>query len=337
MFTTRFKQLKLFLLKALSSKSSRLPILFVHMPKAAGTSFRTAALESKRIKSVLCDYDEKNPITSKVLKDLFKLDNYQDELAKLLSEKDDYLLSGHFKPDKYLPYFYPYQTIIFVRDPVDRIVSEYHHKVRKDKYSGEISEFVETPKFRQIQKSQFGKLPPGYFGFVGVFEQYEQSLDAINALYEVDIKPLHRNENPEKLNESKYQIAPSLRESILKLNRYDVALYEQCKSILDYRLAHIKQKNNWLYGGWTMEGRSIRGRVFKAFATEPVSLDLYIDGSCVASTIANQYNPITCVSTRQPLDGNIGFRFDITDGQVISTDSEIKIVCSTSGQMLFRE
>ena len=61
MFTTRFKQLKLFLLKALSSKSSRLPILFVHMPKAAGTSFRTAALESRRIKSVLCDYDEKKP------------------------------------------------------------------------------------------------------------------------------------------------------------------------------------------------------------------------------------------------------------------------------------
>ncbi|MFC3094033.1 hypothetical protein DRW07_11170 [Alteromonas sediminis] len=321
---------------SLRTNDARLPLLFVHTPKTGGTSFRMAAERSKKFKHVFCDYGEDNNKTTPVLNQLgYKLEGKEKEIGAFLSTQKDYMLTGHFGADKHMHHFFPYQSVIFIRDPVDRVISEYHHKTRLNEYSGSIEAFIREPRFKNVQYHQFGSLNPVYWGFVGLCEQYRESLSLINILFNLDLQLLRENQNPGK-SQPKYKVDTALRELIVENNAKDMQIYGHCKALLSYRLSSQKQCVDWLYGGWRFTKTKIIGKAFKAFSNTPVTLALLINNKEVAQCKAEQHNPISCKGVRQPLQGHIGFTFNLNKLPVLNDDDNVEVVCAHSGQHLFR-
>jgi hypothetical protein len=191
------RMIKLISPKFAKSKA-RLPILFIHTPKTAGTSFRKAANVSDKIKHVLCDYGKGNDTTTSAINDAqyYSTDNSSIELV--INKYQDYILTGHFSADRYKVLFYPYEIGIFIRNPLDRVLSNYYHKKRKGDFTGGIEKFIQTKSAINLQLKQFGELAPEYFGFIGISDRYDDSIALINVLYSLDLKALTLNLNPTK-------------------------------------------------------------------------------------------------------------------------------------------
>jgi hypothetical protein len=324
------KMIKRLLPKRLKTKP-RLPILFVHVPKTAGTSFRKAASQSKKIVHVLCDYGKDNATTTSEINDAAHYSNDTLSIELVLKNHENYILTGHFPVDRYKRFFYPYEIGIFIRDPVDRVLSNYYHKQRNEQFTGSIEEFIQTNAADNLQLKQFGDLAPQYFGFIGISDKYDESIALVNALYSIDLEVLELNLNPEK-KLSNYEINDNIAQTIVELNCKETELYKTASKLFQSRLSFKKVKCS-LYGSWQFENEfKISGRAYRAYSNIPVKLKLQIDGKLVASATASIYNPIPC-DVKQPLEGYIGFQFDIRE--LATKTGTITISAADTNEPLF--
>jgi hypothetical protein len=308
---TKFKKM----VKQLAAKrlkiQARLPILFVHVPKTAGTSFRQAATLSTQIDHVLCDYGKDNETTTPDINEANYYSNGAAAIDDVLKSYENYLLTGHFSVDRYKRLFFPYEIGIFIRNPVDRVLSNYYHKQRQGAFDGSIEDFIQTNSADNLQLKQFGDLSPEYFGFIGISDRYEDSVALVNALYSINIEVLALNLNPEKTS-SNYEIEDDIACVISKLNSRETELYKTAEKLFLSRLKYMNVKCS-LYGSWRFENEfKIKGRAYRAYSTSPVELHLQVDGQYLAKVTASVYDPIPC-DVKQPLEGYIGFEFDISE------------------------
>jgi hypothetical protein len=326
-----FKKTVKNLLPKLTKSKPRLPILFVHVPKTAGTSFRNAANQSAKIDHVLCDYGKDNETTTFRINYANYYSNDKLSVELILRSHENYILTGHFSVNRYKRFFFPYEIGIFIRNPVNRVLSNYYHKQRKEQFEGGIEEFIQTNAADNLQLKHFGELAPEYFGFIGISERYQDSITLVNALYSIDLEVLSLNLNPEKKSSS-YEIEDKITHMISELNCKEIELYKTAEKLFLSRLRY--KKVQWsLYGSWQFEDEFIiSGRAYRAYSEAPVNLNLQIDGQIIASTTASNYDPIPC-DVRQPLEGYIGFRFDIR-GLTTKTGS-ISISAADTDEPLF--
>jgi hypothetical protein len=308
---TKFKQM----VKQLAAKhlkiQSRLPILFVHVPKTAGTSFRKAAMQSTQIDHVLCDYGKDNETTTP---EINKANYYSNEVVAVddvLKNHENYVLTGHFSVDRYKRLFYPYEIVIFIRNPVDRVLSNYYHKQRQGQFDDSIEDFIQTNSADNLQLKQFGDLALEYFGFIGISDRYEDSIALVNGLYSLDLEVLALNLNPEKTSSS-YVIEDDITRAISELNSRETELYKTAEKLFLSRLRYKNVKRS-LYGAWRFENKlKIKGRAYRAYSNSPVELHLQVDGRYLAKATASLYDPIPS-DVKQPLEGYIGFEFDLSE------------------------
>jgi hypothetical protein len=324
------KLIKYRLLK-LGEKKARLPILFIHTPKTAGTSFRRAALVSRNIKHVLCDYGKDNATTTPAINTVQYYSSDERSIEFILKEYKNYILTGHFSADRYKMFFYPYEIGIFIREPVDRVLSNYYHKKRKGDFSDSLEAFIQTNAASNLQLKQFGDLAPEYFGFIGVSDRYDESIALINALYSIDLKVLKLNSNPSKKSTG-YEVQDDIRRKICDSNNEEIELYKSAEKLFQARL-NFKDIMHPLYGSWQFESKlKINGRAYRAYSDSPVKIVLQIDGNAVTTSIASIYNPIPC-DVKQPREGYIGFEFDISE--LVTDNSSIRISAEDTHEPLF--
>lgn len=326
-----FKDMIKHLLSKRIRRKPRLPILFVHVPKTAGTSLRKAAIKSKRIDHVMCDYGKDNETTTSEINDAKYYSRDNVSIESVLKGHENYVLTGHFPVDRYKQYFFPYEIGIFVRNPVDRVLSNYYHKQRQKQFEGSLEEFIQTSSADNLQVKQFGDLSPEYFGFIGISDKYEDSIALINALYSLDLEVLSLNLNPEKKS-SNYEVEDKIANTISKLNSKETQLYRTAEKLFQSR-ANFKKVLCSLYGSWQFENEfKISGRAYRAYSQSPVTLTLQIDGRNVATATATIYNPIPC-NVKQPLGGYIGFEFDISE--LATKTGEVTIFAADTNEPLF--
>lgn len=206
-------------------------LLVVHVPKTAGTSFRQALEKYFGLAQVVRDYGPNAPATSEVVMDcLYRNDEKKQmhELVQKISSNSAKVLIGHFAVNKYGHFFKPENIISFVRDPLERTCSEYRHRMNNATYEGSFSEFITEPGIVNIQ-SRFLRSAPGN-SFIGLTEQYRESLKYINYFFQSRLSALKRNVDK---NGGGRNLVPGLSkdelELFMELNEEDLALYKNAE------------------------------------------------------------------------------------------------------------
>lgn len=151
----------------------------------------------------------------------------------------DRCIHGHFRAESYMDLFPDGLAMTWVRDPVERLLSQYYYWKRRPFREHSICnllirnnlsplEFAEIEVMRNLQCRYFNTKALQDFGFVGITEQFDACLDGFYRLVGVQTKRSEaRNKNPNKSTNTRYEIDPAVRARIAALNSRDCKLYDE--------------------------------------------------------------------------------------------------------------
>jgi hypothetical protein len=205
------------------------------MPKAAGTSVRLA-LERHFGAHLKLDYADRPMRWDRISEDAVD----EAAVARSSNRGRDFgairCIHGHFLPSKYgeVP---GAVFVTWLRDPVDRVVSHYHHVVRTMnrqqpgplaqrimQENWDVERFCLSDELRNIYTRLFLRdFPVERFAFVGIAERFEQQFQSFARTLGADL-PM-----PPRANVATYSrgIAEDLRARIAAWHADDVELYRR--------------------------------------------------------------------------------------------------------------
>lgn len=303
-------------------------LFFSHIPKTAGTSLRLAAIKRFGERRVVSDYGPTRH-TSAIVSDLVheKQDYYA--FRQYLEHRRVRLLAAH-APMRYYRRIFPSANIVtFVRDPVERIVSHYHTAVKFQQYPHTLVRFCREEKYQNLQSAYFEQMPPELVGFVGITERYEESLQVLRAQYGHAFVQLTLNRTAHKDRQSSHasQLDDWTVNLIREQNQKDLALYQTCCELFETRLQAYRCYRPHVFGKVKhLDGESVQGWAAPSMDTDPVVLDVSVNGEHYRSVTAGQYVP-EMKERNAPRAGYIGFncRFE----QPLSAGDEV--ICRVRG------
>lgn len=224
-------------------------LIFVHIPKAAGTSLKQAITAQIGETEVAFKYDR--PMSDPVL----------TRRAKCLLaswrglQLPQQVVFGHFLVGKFARLTargfarrdgLRYAT--FLRDPLQRAVSHYYfwqrthiegHKVW-DRFTREqwsLEQFLLSPEHTNFQSQFLWGFALENFDFVGLAERYDESVTLLGATFPelAGLEVRAANTNPEKTVGSGYAIDPALARQFQERNAQDYALYAKATALFEQR------------------------------------------------------------------------------------------------------
>jgi hypothetical protein len=226
-------------------------IIFVHIPKTAGTTFKNIIvpeLKLKREEIIVVESQGWNAHTSRMIV------NERPGLNGTVTLKPDptiKLVSGHFKADKFKPIYPDATYITWIREPIERLISSYYYyllldpcrygnisKVHREYDMIDLEYYVTRPFFSNCMTSQLN-IPLDNFKFVGITEHFDKEIARYDSIMGTNMSSNKNynanNINPAKPNyQEKYKISDDLRQKLIELNREDYELYNKCLKIAGY-------------------------------------------------------------------------------------------------------
>ncbi len=144
---------------------------------------------------------------------------------------------------------YPNASLVtWLRHPVERIVSQYHHFRRQPDWTHPacqalrdrrltLEEFAALPSARNEMERFLAGKPLAAFHFVGILERSAESLRLFGQTFGRDVPAVlsRENANPDR-DDERYYLPGGLAEHIEALNRSDLDLYENAVALLEGRL-----------------------------------------------------------------------------------------------------
>lgn len=211
-------------------------IIVTHVAKTGGTSFRDYLRRSFGGRLYL---DYKKYRTTEVPR-------WRRLLGQLLRQPQGLpwgvaCIMGHFQATKYDAVFPQARHAIWLREPVQRVVSHYQYYVRLPngphpmcrllhERGLSLTDFAQLEQTRNMQTRVVHGKPMSGFAFVGLTEHFPLGLQLFARIFncpEPAGVPLI-NRNPERRGTS-YQLSPGERELIRRCNDQDEALYRQAE------------------------------------------------------------------------------------------------------------
>lgn len=213
-------------------------LVSVHVPKTAGTSFRQALLrgygDGLRVDNA--DRPLAHPRWQR------RMAAAREALAHAGRPLQEACVHGHFLPLKY-SLARRVRFAVWLRDPVQRVVSRYHHYQRHGHQEPHhlrwglvpglsLEEFVRLPQYRDTYAEYLWGFPLRRFDFIGIVEDYESDLARFARCFGLDAPPgIERaNSNPER-TASAYVLEPRLERLIRACNARDLRIYERACSL----------------------------------------------------------------------------------------------------------
>lgn len=293
--------------------------MFVHIPKTAGTSFR-ASLEKSE--SVVCDYGKGKEHTSPVVADYIYEKNDIYGLKEQISCGKTWLC-GHMHLNKYIGIVAPQNIVTFVREPLARVVSHYNHELRWGKNTDiTLKEFLQSNRAKNSQQRFLEGLPLSLVGFVGITEQYPESLSLLHNEMSLKIEEVKFNENTQKASNID-DFDPALLSLIREQNALDQQLYELAKSIQKERARLAREKLPWTYVHAELSNnKKLQGVAYKRQNQDAVELELEVNNKVIATFKANELTALF-PEVRFPRDRFVGFSYHFT--QELEESDVVKI------------
>lgn len=302
--------------------------LFVHIPKTAGTSFRHAL---DAFGEVCRDYGKQSQETT----DLIQEKIYQGEDEFLAYESfmaSDYeWLCGHFPVNKYLNWFSTRNIVVFVRDPIEQLVSHYNHYVSYLGYEGDFASFCNKPMAQNIQSKHAAGIPVELLGFVGVTEKYHDSLTLLNQQLQSSYAQRKSNVNPSKRMEATGLTAQE-RALLEKQLAQDITLYEKANHLLEARKQLEEQEHEWCHGIANVNANKVLvGCAFYSNSDEAVQIDVLKNGKLLKQFSATGFygaHP----RANFPRNRFIGFRIPLAKN--ITAEDTLEVVVRSTQQRI---
>lgn len=304
------------------------PIIYLHIPKTAGTSFRKSAEQYFGPQFVLNDYGQESNETSDDIRGAM-YDNKDIEVLRSNASKKKFL-TGHFEINAYREVFPDSPVVTFLRDPLERIISEFIHFSTHYNFEGSLPEFYRRPHFQNRQSRALSGVCPTDLDYYGITEDYENSLNNFNQKFATRF-PLA------VLNRGKYdggirEIAtPEQIEEITTLNRVDIEMYNYALEHFDSqdkspvrRTVKTARYNGILGGvrenkliGWTIDRES----------DQAAEITIAVNGEKRMQGVANLYRE-DIRKKGLHINGNCGFAVPLDMLGVICDGDELSVITS---------
>ncbi|NET17519.1 MAG: sulfotransferase family protein, partial [Okeania sp. SIO1H6] len=225
---------------------SEVEIISIHVPKTAGTTFRDLLIQVYGKEKVFNDY-KKQPVSEVLLE---------------IESQNIRAIHGHFKVQKYDDYFLEAKRIIWLREPIKRLISNYWHqithfqnrKITQNEVELEKKNFLNWAnrnELRNYQSSYFIEKNIEDFWFVGITEFLEEDLKELQIMLgwqqlEITYQNQHKYSKVYQYLVKTFLSDGELIEEIKFINSKDIKLYEMALTLREKR---IKTKINRVSGG----------------------------------------------------------------------------------------
>ena len=214
--------------------------LFMHVPKTAGTTFRKILTKHFRQEDIYPTELHLFTTKNKYLRQPILIENRKDLLRKKL-------ICGHYNV-RLLPHLSPnVKTMIFLRDPMERIQSHIKHLINKDPEFGQgdpnqvIEERLEILCNLQARILGFTKNRPNLdlvlqnleaINFVGIQEKFATSIEKLNEKFAWQLAYQGERLNPSPTN-FKIPIHSENIDRIIEKNQPERLLYKRACEIFE--------------------------------------------------------------------------------------------------------
>lgn len=257
---------------------------FVHIPKTAGTSFRNG-IENQS--TVICDYEQRSPSTSKIVQEsIYKEQDFFKLYKKLEKENVDWL-SGHVSVTKYSNFVDPRNIVVFFRDPLEQTFSHYKHQVKHMNYKGDIEKFIEEKRFVNFQHKWIAGFPIELIGVIGITELYNDSITIVNKQLGLNVPSLSSNVNADKGDKAEI-LTKKLAHRLRAISPNDFFIYNKAKWLLNNRKELHEKNLTWVHGIAHINAKNeIVGVAWNESNDELVTLCIIADDKEIATVNAS--------------------------------------------------
>ena len=296
-------------------------MLFVHIPKTAGTSLRHGVAEFLGKERLVLDYGPKQAATSDLVRRWCYPESKPEKFRTAFDTHGKKFLSGHIRLADYVGGFDLDNVAVFLRDPVQRVISEHRHYVRHYGYQRSLVEFAETTAFQNKQARALAGVSIHRLGVVGLAERYEESLARFNAHFGWQVPSRNVNMGRKQLSEA-YQVDRATRRVLEQSNPLDLALYKSACELFDQDDgSRFHMPPGPATGSCRLrDSRTIQGWACQIGSERTTAVRIEVNGKVVARAAADLFRPDI---RRRGLkrSGCAGFRIQIDS---ISPGDEIR-------------
>jgi Sulfotransferase family len=206
-------------------------VISVHIPKCGGFSFQRVLLRIYGKKGVWL--------------------NYGPAISSPTQARCDPIppgvrcIHGHFMSNAFDTCATPFELVTWLRHPVERVISNYYHFLRhpdqnpccRELFDKRLSleQFAELDLMRNEMTRYLAGKPVEAFRFIGILEEFEESLKAFGAVFGIQVPaaPPRENVNPDRITEN-YRVPDRTYQHILALNGRDLMTYNLAMARLGY-------------------------------------------------------------------------------------------------------
>ena len=214
----------------------RSTLFFIHLPKTGGTSLRHAARQTFPPERLFMLYGPESQWTSPAARQIV----YETPgltAAERIARLSDHILahdvaffSSHLSAAR-LACFDPAQAFTILREPVERVLSEYYFYRQKGWTDDALEAFIERPAHRNAQAKRLRGVKLTTLGAVGVLEHYSSFVTRLNDRFGLAFQSRHENRGGILKAIRAKTVSATLRRRIEELNTKDAALYDQARAL----------------------------------------------------------------------------------------------------------
>lgn len=306
------------------------PLVFIHVPKTAGTSFRLGMDQYFGREQVCRDYGAGSPETSPIAaqwvherKDLWAF-------RRQFEQSGYQFLTGHFGAQRYLPAFPLGNMLTFLRDPLQRAVSEYHHLVKYMGYEQDLPHFFRSPEYVNRQHKMFQGVPWIALGLVGITEMYDESLAQLKHKFGLDIPRLETNTGRENWREP-YTLPEAQEKEFRRLNAADFRFYDLARTQLEWRTRLAGRGDPFVVGMITeYRENNLHGWAYSEKSDDAALIRVTVNGELKAEVGARLYRQ-GLRAFGVPRGANVGFSVKLPG---LTSEDLVECTVATTGQPL---
>ena len=287
------------------------PLVFVHVPKTAGTSFRFGVDQFLGAERVVRDYGPQSPETSSIVRDWILDERDLWQFRQKFEEGGFQFITGHFNAQRYVPAFGLPRFITFLRDPVQRVYSEYQHFVRHYEYKHDFPAFYRSAPFINRQLRMFENISWPALGFIGFTEQYIESLALIADMFGLSVPALEENKGREGVEE--YAIPKGQLEEVERINQKEIQFYHAAFEQFQWR-RRLKEAGQVFTAGEVRELRDgkLHGWAAAEQGDAPANIEALVNGIVHSQSVARLDRPgLRAQGVLR--NGQVGFVVDLPD------------------------